>query len=122
MTRAVRRRILLVGPDVDFRQEVFNFLLSEGCDVAISSGEAHDVLEKIRSRHSDVVILDADSIGPDAERLAREAAALFPRLRVIVAITAEPRDASREPRQSSASIQFLIKDTWMQDLPYALQG
>ena len=119
MNPANRRSILIIEPNEQFREEIFNFLLSAGYEeVAAADGLAivddHNK-DKIGQSAYDIVVADAGK--PTAGmRFAADLAGISPGARIIFMIDAEDQRAWDQIAAQSDKVRFLIKIDFARNL------
>ena len=114
-------RILIIDPDTQFREELYNFLLLAGCKTIDAAKNFTEALTKIRDSSPDVVLLDASA--PSMKRLehARHIVALNQKIKVILMIKAEDQQDWNEKEKNTAEFHFMIKTDFAQYLLFLLK-
>lgn len=118
MEIARRQSILIIEPNEQFREEIFNFLLSAGYeDVAAADSLAivHDK-DKISRSVYDIVVADAGKPLAAGMRFAADLAGISPGARIIFMIDAEDQRAWDQIAAQSDKVRFLIKIDFARNL------
>jgi DNA-binding NtrC family response regulator len=115
-----RPSILIVEPDVQFREELYNFLLSDGYEdvTAIDSLAVVPVL--MRRAAYDVILADAGAPSDSGLQIAKNLATLSPTTKIILMIKAEDQQAWNQLAMQTIGMHFLIKTAFARDLLYLL--
>jgi DNA-binding NarL/FixJ family response regulator len=121
MKTVSQQRVLIAGRDAQFRQELHNFLLSEGFQRVDSEENFNEALEKIGNRAYDVLVFDVGSPSEHGLELARRAVRLRPELKAVLVIEAEDQSGWNEMAPSAREFRFLIKSTVTRNLLPALE-
>jgi DNA-binding NtrC family response regulator len=111
--------ILIIDQDAHFREELYNFLLSEGYENVVSVRDLTEALEKIGESEYDVVVLDASSHLEAGVRSAASITGLSPKARVILMVS--PDDRSGRQTKTGERLQCLIKAMFARNLLYLLE-
>jgi len=114
-----RRHILVAAADAHFRQQVLNFLLSEGFQFVDSSADRIETIEKIQNTSYDVVVLEAGTSGPEGLVTAGLLRRLKPGLGIILAI--EAKDQGKSCFAGEGEFPFMLKSAFASDLLYLLE-
>jgi DNA-binding NtrC family response regulator len=118
---STNQAILIVDPDINFREELYNFLLSAGYQHVDSTGSFTDALEQLRESEYEIVVTDAGSPFVDAVRFARNVAGIEPAPRVIFMIRADDQQEWNRRARSATEFQFVIKPDFQRSLLYVLE-
>lgn len=122
MKPAKRQSILIIEPNAQFREELYNFLLSAGYENVAATGSLAHALDKIGQSAYEVVVADAGSPEAGGLQLATDLAKLSPKSKIIVMIKDEEQQAWNQAAAEAVEIQFLIKTTFAQNLLYLIEG
>jgi DNA-binding NarL/FixJ family response regulator len=120
MKTATHQAILIVEPNVQFRAELYNFLLAAGYETVTATDNLVSVLDKIRASTYDIILADAGSPWGNKRQLAKDLAILNPNSRIILMIAAEDQEAWNEVAIQVDEAPFLIKDSFARNLLYLL--
>jgi CheY-like chemotaxis protein len=113
--------ILIVEPNVQFREELYNFLLSDGYEQVTATDSLATILEHIRHMAYDVILADIETPRGDGLQVAKSLATLSPTTKIILMINAEDRQVWDQLAIQAVGIHFLIKSTFARDLLYLLE-
>jgi DNA-binding NtrC family response regulator len=122
MKPAKQQSILVIEPNAQFREELYNFLLSAGYENVAAIGALAQALDKIRQSAYDVIVADAGPPEAGGLQLATDLAKLSPNSKIIVMIEDEEQRAWNQVAAEAVEIQFLIKTTFTQNLLYLIDG
>jgi signal transduction histidine kinase/ligand-binding sensor domain-containing protein/ActR/RegA family two-component response regulator len=114
---------ILLAEDNSINQRVALLMLSRmGC-LADVAADGQEVLEAVRRRHYDVILMDVQMPGMDGLEAARRIRAELPpdRQPRIVAITANALEENREACLAAGMDDFLAKPVLLDDLKEALR-
>ena len=118
--------VLIVDPDPNFREGLYNFLLSASYEKVDSAENYQTALEKIRETEYDVVLLDAGSPLSAGRKVADRIASSSPKAKVILMAGFQEEQQQNEQQQNDeagnkAEYQYLIKATFARNLLYLLE-
>lgn len=122
METAKRQSILIVEPNAQFREELYNFLLSAGYERVDSAESYQSALEKIRETEYDVLLLDGGSPLKTGLEVADGIAASNPKTKVVLTIGAREQQEPSDEFRNKTEYQFLIKTTFARNLLYLLEN
>ncbi|HJQ68511.1 MAG TPA: response regulator [Blastocatellia bacterium] len=121
MSASINKVILIVEPDTNFREELYNFLLSAGYENVDSVESFEQSLKRIEESCYDVVISDA-SVGPtDVLSFARAVTRIRPGSEVILMITPESQKEWNGQARNTGEFQCVVKTTFARNLLYLLE-
>src|SRR2546425_6961975 len=86
MKTAKHQSILIVEPNVQFREELYNFLLADGYEHVTATDSLATVLEHIRHAAYDVILADAGAPRGSGLQVAKNLATLSPTTKIILMI------------------------------------
>jgi DNA-binding response OmpR family regulator len=121
MNAANRQSILIIEPNEQLREEIFNFLLSAGYEEVAAADSPNAALDKIRQSAYDIVVADASKPLTAGLQLARDLAGTSPSARIIFMINAEDQQSWDQIAAQSGNIRFLIKTDFARNLLYLLE-
>jgi DNA-binding response OmpR family regulator len=121
MNAANRQSILIVEPNEQLREEIFNFLLSAGYEEVAAGDSLTLALDKIRQSTYDIAVVDAGKSPTDGMQFAADLAGISPESRIIFMINAEDQQAWDQIAAQSGNIRFLIKTDFARNLLYLLE-
>jgi DNA-binding NtrC family response regulator len=122
METAKQQFILVIEPNAQFREELYNFLLSAGYENVAMTGSLAQALDKIGQQAYEVVVMDAGSPGAGGLQLAMDLAKLSPQSKIIIMIKDEEQQAWNQAAAEMAGIQFLLKATFALNLLYLIES
>jgi len=115
MNAANRQSILIIEPNEQFREEIFNFLLSAGYEEVAAADSLAIANDKTSQSAYDIVVADAGK--PTAGmRFAADLAGISPGARIIFMIDAEDQQAWDQIAAQSDKVRFLIKTDFARNL------
>jgi DNA-binding NtrC family response regulator len=120
MKAAKCQSILIVEPDVQFREELHNFLLAAGYEMVTATDTLATVLDKIDLSAYDVILSDAGSLWDSKLEAAKNFAPMNPNMKIILMIEAEDQRIWGQCSVQMAGASFLIKSTFARNLLYLL--
>jgi DNA-binding response OmpR family regulator len=120
METARRPSILIVEPDVQFREELYNFLLSDGYEHVTATDSLAIVPVLMRHTAYDVILADAGAPLDSGLQIAKNLVTLSSRTKIILMIKAEDQQAWNELAMQATGVHFLIKTAFARDLLYLL--
>ena len=121
MKTTFHQSILIVEPNAQFREELYNFLLSAGYENVTATDSLTAALDKIGRSEYDVAVADAGSPYVGGLQLAQDLAQLSPGLKIILMIKAEDQQMWNHIAAQVGEFHFLIKTTFAQNLLYLLE-
>ena len=120
MKTATHQSILIVEPNVQFREELYNFLLADGYEHVTATDSLATVLEHICHVAYDVILADAGVPWGSGLQVADRLATLSPTTKIILMINAEDQQAWNQLAVQAVGMHFLIKSTFAHNLLYLL--
>ncbi len=121
MKTAKRQSILIIEPNAQFREELYNFLLSAGYGNITATDSLAAALDKIGQSAYDVVVADAGSPWESGLQSAEDLARLSPKTKVILMIKAEDQQVWNQLAEEAVEVRFLIKTTFARTLLFLLE-
>ena len=121
MKTARRQSILIAEPNVQFREELYNFLLSDGYEHVTATDSLATVLEQISHPAYDVILADAGAPWGSGLPVAKSLATLSPTTKIILMFNAEDQQAWNQLAVQAVGMHFLIKSTFARTLLYLLE-
>ncbi len=118
---ARRRAILIIEQNDQFREELYNFLLSAGYENVSATENLSTALDKIQQAEYEIVVANAGSPHLDGLQQAQDLAQLSPRMKVILMIKADDQQTWNRIATQMGEVHFLIKPTFAQNLLYLLE-
>jgi DNA-binding NtrC family response regulator len=119
--RAKSQSIMIIEPDAQFREELYNFLLSAGYERTENADSFPVALNKIVRSTYAVVVADAGESWDAGLKFAADLARLSPRTKVILMIDPEDQPAWDQVTTPRVEINILIKTGFARDLLYLLE-
>lgn len=115
-------RILVVDRNVDFVNELTNFLLASGYRNISSVGNYDDALTVFKQNHTDIVLMEV--YAPDLKGLdyAREIKRLKPETKTFLMIEPEHKELIDGNVEENLEFDYVMKSTITQDLLGYLRG
>ena len=120
MKTARRQSVLIVEPNVQFREELYNFLLSDGYEHVTATDSLVTGLEHMRHTAYDVILADAGAPLGSGLQVAKNLATFSPTTKIILMIKAEDQQAWNQLAMQAIGVHFLIKTAFARDLLYLL--
>ena len=120
MKTARRQSVLIVEPNVQFREELYNFLLSDGYEHVTATDSLVTGLEHMRQTAYDVILADAGAPSGSGLLVAKNIATFSPTTKVILMINTEDQQAWNQLARQAIGVHFLIKTAFARDLLYLL--
>src|SRR5262249_13198906 len=120
MKTAKSRTILIIDPDAQFREELYNFLLAAGYEQVTATDSLTTVLESIRHAAYDVIFAGAAAPGAGGLQVAQDIAALSPTAKTILMINAADQDAWQQRAVQVIGAHFLLKMNFARNVLYLL--
>lgn len=110
--------ILIIDPDVHFREELFNFLLSAGYKYVDTADDFTQALAKIAQEEPDVILIDINQ-GICNETI-NTIVKINSSIRVITMICAEEQEQWSQQSDTLNDFELIIKNTYTHNLLYIL--
>ena len=120
MKAAKSHTILIIEPDAQFREELYNFLLAAGYEQVTATDSLTSVLEPIRHAAYDVIFAAAGVPGADGVQVAQDIAALSPTTKTILMINAQDQAAWQQLAVHIVDVHFLLKMAFAHNVLYLL--
>jgi DNA-binding response OmpR family regulator len=120
MKTARRQSILIAEPNVQFREELYNFLLSDGYEDVTATDSLAAVLEPIQHTTYDIILADAGAPLDSGLQIAKNIVTFNPTTKIILMIKAEDQQAWNQVAMQAIGVHFLIKTAFARDLVYLL--
>jgi DNA-binding NtrC family response regulator len=121
MNAANRQSILIIEPNEQLREEIFNFLLSAGYEDVAATESLPAALGDISQSEYDVTVADAGKPLTTGLQFAADLARISPNTRIIFMINAEDRQLWDQIAGQSDNVRFLIKTDFARNLLYLLE-
>lgn len=121
METANHQSILIIEPNRQLREEIFNFLLSAGYKEVAAADSLPAALDKIRQSAYDVAVADAGEPLTAGMQFATDLARVSPNARIIFMINAEDQKSWDQIAAQSVGVRFLIKTDFARNLLYLLE-
>ena len=108
--------ILVVDRDVDFVNELTNFLLASGYRSILSVSNYNDALTALKQNHTDIVLMEI--YAPDLKGLdyAREIKRLKPKTKTFLMIAPEHKELIDRNVEENLEFDYVMKSTIARDL------
>src|SRR5262249_553724 len=116
-----RQPILIVEPNGQIREEIFNFLLSAGYEKTEEADSLEAALDKIRQSEYEIVVADAGAHPAAGLQFETHLARVRPNARIIFMINAEDQQPWDQIAAQSVELRFLIKTDFARNLLYLLE-
>jgi CheY-like chemotaxis protein len=113
--------ILIIEPNEQFREEIFNFLLSAGYENTDVTDNLAAALDKIGQSAYEVVVADAGESLAAGLKFATDLAQLSPDTKIILLIEAEEQQSWDRIAAHPVEVRFLIKTDFARNLLYLLE-
>ena len=120
MKTAKSHTILIIEPDTQFREEMYNFLLAAGYEQVTATDSWTTVLEPIRHAAYDVILAAAGAPGAGGLQVAQDIAAFSPTTKTILMINSEDQDAWQQRAVQAIGGHFLLKMSFAYNVLYLL--
>jgi DNA-binding response OmpR family regulator len=120
MKTAKRQSILIVEPNVQFREELYNFLLSDGYEDVTATDSLAAVLEPIQHAAYAIILADAGAPWGSGLQVAKNIATFSLTTTIILMINGEDQQAWNQLAMQTTGVHFLIKTAFARDLLYLL--
>lgn len=121
MSAANRQSILIVEPNEQLREEIFNFLLSAGYEDVAATDSLPSAIGKISQSEYDVTLADAGKPLIAGLQFAEDVAQISPSARIIFMINAEDQQLWDQIAARLDNVLFLIKTEFARNLLYLLE-
>ena len=121
MSASINKVILIVEPDSNFREELYNFLLSAGYENVDSVESFEQSFKRMEESKYDVVISDASGRSTDGLSFARAVTRIRPNSEVILMISPEMQQEWNGQARNTGEFQCVIKTTFARNLLYLLE-
>jgi DNA-binding NtrC family response regulator len=121
MNAANRQSILIIEPNEQLREEIFNLLLSAGYEEVAATASLSTALGKIRQSEYQVTIVDAGKSLAAGLQFAADLAGISPDARIIFMVNAEDQQLWDHSAAQSNKVRFLIKTDYARNLLYLLE-
>jgi DNA-binding NarL/FixJ family response regulator len=121
METVSRQSILIIEPNEQLREEIFNFLLSAGYGKTEEADSLESALDKIRQSAYEVVVVNAGETLAAGLRFAADMAGISPGARIIFLIDAENQQPWDQIAAQLVDVRFLIKTDFARNLLYLLE-
>jgi DNA-binding NarL/FixJ family response regulator len=120
MKTSKHQSILIAEPNVLFREELYNFLLTDGYEYVTTTDSLATTPEHMRHAAYDVILADAGAPLGSGLQVAKNIATFSPTTKVILMINAEDQQAWNQLAMQAIGVHFLIKTAFARDLLYLL--
>jgi DNA-binding NarL/FixJ family response regulator len=120
MKTARRQSILIAESNMQFREELYNFLLSDGYEDVTATDSLASVLEPIQHVAYDIILADAGAPLDSGLQIAKNIVTFNPTTKIILMIKAEDQQAWNQVAMQVIGVHFLIKTAFARDLVYLL--
>jgi DNA-binding NtrC family response regulator len=121
MDEVNRQPILIIEPNKQLREEIFNFLLSAGYEEVAATDNLPAALNNISQSKYQVTLADAGKALTTGLQFAADLARISPNTRVIFMIDAEDQQSWDQIVAQSDKVRFLIKTDFARNLLYLLE-
>jgi len=121
METARRQSILIIEPNEQLREEIFNFLLSAGYEEVAAADSLTAAVDKINQSGYQKIVADAGKPLIAGLQFATDLASLSHSPRIIFMINAEDQQTWDQIAAQSDEIRFLIKTDFARNLLYLLE-
>jgi len=121
MNESNRQPILIIEPNEQLREEIFNFLLSAGYEEVASTDSLPAALNNISQSKYQVTLADAGKALTTGLQFAADLARISPDTRIIFMIDAEDQQSWGQIVAQSDKVRFLIKSDFARNLLYLLE-
>jgi DNA-binding NtrC family response regulator len=121
MNEANRQPILIIEPNKQLREEIFNFLLSAGYEKVAATESLPAALNNISKSKYQVTLADAGKALTTGLQFAADLARISPNTRFIFMIDAEDQQSWDQIVAQSDKVRFLIKTDFARNLLYLLE-
>jgi hypothetical protein len=121
MSAANRKSILIIEPNQQLREEIFNFLLSAGYESIAATDSLPSNPGEISQSKYDVTLIGAGKPLTAHPHIAGDLANISPGARIIFMINAEDQKMWDQIAARSDNVRFLIKTEFARNLLYLLE-
>jgi DNA-binding response OmpR family regulator len=121
MEAVSRQSILIIEPNEQLREEIFNFLLSAGYENTEETDSVAAALDKFRHSPYKTIVADAGALLAVGPGFATDLAKLSLGARLILMINAEDQRSWDQIAAQSVGVRFLIKTDFARNLLYLLE-
>jgi DNA-binding response OmpR family regulator len=121
MEAVSRLSILIIEPNEQLREEIFNFLLSAGYENTEETDSVAAALDKIRHSPYKTIVADAGALLAVGPGFVTDLAKLSLGARLILMINAEDQRSWDQIAAQSVGVRFLIKTDFARNLLYLLE-
>jgi CheY-like chemotaxis protein len=121
MDEVNRQPILIIEPNKQLREEIFNFLLSAGYEEVAATDSLPTALNNICQSKYQVTLADAGKALTTGLQFAADLARISPNTRVIFMIDAEEQQSWDQIVAQSDKVRFLIKTDFARNSLYLLE-
>jgi DNA-binding response OmpR family regulator len=121
MEAVSRQSILIIEPNEQLREEIFNFLLSAGYENTEETDSVAAALDKIRHSPYKIIVADAGALRTVGPGFAADLARMSLGARLILMINAEDQQSWDQISAQSVGSRFLIKTDFARNLLYLLE-
>jgi CheY-like chemotaxis protein len=121
MNEANRQPILIIEPNEQLREEIFNFLLSAGYEEVAATDSLPAALDNISQSKYQVTLADAGKALTTGLQFAADLTRISPDTRIIFMIDAEDQQSWGQIVAQSDKVRFLIKSDFARNLLYLLE-
>jgi CheY-like chemotaxis protein len=121
MNAAKHQSILIIEPNEQLREEIFNFLLSAGYEEVAAADSLPAALDKVRQSAYDIAVADAGNPLTAGLRFAADLAGISLSTKIIFMINAEDQQLWDQIAAQSDKVRFLIKTDFARNLLYLLE-
>jgi len=116
-----RQPILIVEPNGQIREEIFNFLLSAGYEKTEEADSLEAALDKIRQSAYEIIVADAGAPPTAGLHFATHLARISPNARIILMINAKDQQLWDQIAPQLIDVRFLIKTDFARNLLFLLE-
>ena len=121
MNESNRQPILIIEPNEQLREEIFNFLLSAGYEEVAATDSLPAAIGKISQSKYQVTLADAGKALTGGLQFAADLARISPGAQIIFMIEAEDQQSWDQIAAQSDKVRFLIKTDFARNLLYLLE-
>jgi DNA-binding NarL/FixJ family response regulator len=121
MNAGNRQSILIIEPNAQLREEIFNFLLSAGYEKTEKADSLEAALDKIHQSAYEIVMADAGAPPTAGLQFATHLARVRPNARIIFMINPEDQQPWDQIAAQSVEVRFLIRTDFARNLLYLLE-
>jgi DNA-binding NarL/FixJ family response regulator len=120
MKTTKHQSILIAEPNVQFREELYNFLLANGYEYVTTTDSWATIPEHMRHAAYDVILADAGAPSDSGLQIAKNIVTFNPTTKIILMIKAEDQQDWNQVAMQAIGVHFLIKTAFARDLVYLL--